>query len=107
MDISQKCHFRGGAQACVTQLQNAFLDLEYCTGAKKKNLEEKTTLLQVIEDTNYHATRDTLALDSGKSYHDSLSAIDQHATMYIGTIKRNQEMSITPTRREMATKIQT
>ncbi len=94
MVISQKCHakiqslkltcqFCRGAQAFVTQLQNAFLDLEYCTGTEKNDLEKKTTLLLAIEDTNYHAIRDNLAMDSDKSYLDSLAAIDQHATMFI------------------------
>ena len=66
MVISQKCHakiqslrltrqFRGGAQAFVSQLQNAFLDLEYCTGTEKNDLEKKTTLLLAIEDSTYHS----------------------------------------------------
>ena len=56
MVILQKCHariqslklnknFRGGAQALATQLQNASLNLEYCTGTEKNDLEKKTTLL--------------------------------------------------------------
>ncbi len=98
MVISQKCHariqslklhksFRGGAQSFVTQLQNAFLDLEYCTGVPKNDLEKKTTLLLAIEDDNYHAIRDHLAMDSSKDYFASLAAIDQHATMFVNQQK--------------------
>ena len=94
MVISQKCHsriqslkltrnFRGGAQSFVTQLQNAFLDLEYCTGTTKNDLEKKTTLLLAIEDSSYHALRDNLAMDSTKDYLSSLAALDQHATMFM------------------------
>ncbi len=100
MVISQKCHskiqslkltrqFCGGAQAFVTQLQNAFLDLEYCTGVEKNDLEKKTTLLLAIEDSNYHAIRDNLAMDSDKDYLASLAAIDQHATMFITNNTQN------------------
>ena len=99
MVISQKCHsriqglkltrqFRGGAQAFVTQLQNAFLDLEYCTGVDKNDLEKKTTLLLAIEDSNFYSIRDTLAMDSSKDFLDALAAIDQHATMFIATEKK-------------------
>ena len=94
MVISQKCHtkiqslkltrqFRGGAQAFVTQLQNAYLDLEYCTQTEKQDLEKKTTLLLAIEDSNYFAIRDNLAMDPTRGFLESLAAIDQHATMFI------------------------
>ena len=94
MVISQKCHsriqslkltrqFRGGAQAFVTQLQNAFLDLEYCTEVETTDLHKKTTLLLAIEDSNYFALRDTLAMDQSKDYLASMAAIDQHATMFM------------------------
>ena len=106
MVISQKCHariqslklnrfFKGGAQAFVTQLQNAFLDLEYCTGTAKNDLEKKTTLLLAIEDDNYHSIRDNLAMDPSKDYHDSLAAIDQHATMFINTKTRRNNKTTT------------
>ena len=94
MVISQKCHsriqsltltrqFRGGTQAFVTQPQNAFLDLEYCTEVETTDLQKKTTLLLAIEDSNYYALRDTLAMDSTKDYLASMAAIDQHATMFM------------------------
>ena len=102
MVISQKCHtkiqslkltrqFRGGAQAFVTQLQNAYLDLEYCTGSEKQDLEKKTTLLLAIQDTNYFAIRDNLAMDPSRGFLDSLAAIDQHATMFVTSSSSNQQ----------------
>ena len=106
MVISQKCHsriqglkltrnFRGGAQQFVTQLHNAFLDLEYCTGVPKQDLEKKTILMLAIEDTSFFAVRDNLAMDPTKSFLDCLSAIDQHATMFaINTDRANPQRKV-------------
>ena len=114
MVISQKCHsriqnlkltsnFKGGAQAFVTQLQNALLDLEYCTGTEKNDLEKKTTLLCAIEDPHYHSIRDHLAIDTTKTYDTCLVALDQHATMFMSRDK-NANRRLTRAEREKAGK---
>ena len=101
MVISQKClaklqvtrltrNYRGGAQAFTTVIQNTYLDLEYCIGHEKTDLEKKTTLLMAIEDENYFSVRDNLAMDPNKTYFDALVAIEQHDTMFIRSSKEKK-----------------
>ena len=56
MVISQKCQsvieslelthdFPGGVPSFVTKLENTYMDLEYCTGVPKSDLDKKTKLL--------------------------------------------------------------
>ena len=93
MVISQKCHskllnlkltrnFRGGVQAFITQLENAYLDFEQATGTAKNDLEKKTTLLDAIQDSQYFAIRDFLSIDATKDFQASMAALDQHAAMF-------------------------
>ena len=107
--ITQKCYtkindlklttgFKRGAQSFVSQFQNAFLDLEYCTNSKKEDIEKKTMLLQAIIDPSFHSIRDTMAMDSTKDFMTCLTAIDQHATMFVNSqTKRNSKINNTST----------
>ena len=56
----------------------------------KADLEKKTTLLLAIEDSNFTAIRDHLAVDSTKDFLSSLTAIDQHATMFTRNANKNE-----------------
>ena len=104
MVISQKCHskilnlkltwtFRGGVKTFVTQLENAYLDLEQSTGTTKHDLEKKTTLLDAIQDSQYYAIRDILSIDGTKDFQASMAALDQHATMFSNNHSSNDNES--------------
>ena len=56
-----------------------------------------------LEDTNYHGVRDALAMDSSKDYLSCLSAIDQHATMFVGA--KNLKTTGTSTATKAAKKV--
>ena len=79
MVISQKCHsiieglelthnYPGGVQAYATKLENTYMDLEYCTGVEKTDLEKKTKLLLSIKDNKLFNMRDNFSTNPAMTY---------------------------------------
>ena len=92
MVISQKCqsiieglelthNYPGGVASFVTKLENTYMDLEYCTGIPKSDLDKKTKLLLSIKDNRLYNMRDNFCTNPETTFQSCLTLLTQHDTM--------------------------
>ena len=104
MVISQKCQsiieglelthtYTGGVNSFVNKLENTYMDLEYCTGSPKSDLDKKTKLLLSIKDTRLFGIRDNFSMNPSLSFNSCLVLLTQHATMFGKSTRNSRQAS--------------
>ena len=68
------------------------MDLEYCTGIPKSDLDKKTKLLLSIKDNRLYNMRDNFCTNPKTTFQSCLTLLTQHDTMF-GKRSRNSQVN--------------